>query len=178
MNNHLMIDFETLGKNPDTAVLSLGAVLFNREKIIDSKEWTFDLKEQLRAKRSIDPATLLWWLEQGPDAQKVLSKSTKDGQSVHAILPAFHSWVLPHKVKVWGCGASFDIPIIESLLQSLKLDPPWAFWDIRCYRTMKAMLDIEMGHKFQGTKHNALADATHQATVMMAYLQKNPKQDK
>ena len=173
-----MLDFETLGKNPDTAVLSLGAVLFNREKIIESKEWTFNLKEQLKAKRSVDADTLLWWMGQGADAQKVFRSACVDGQSVHAILPAFHSWVLPHKVKVWGCGASFDIPIIESLLQSLKLDPPWAFWDIRCYRTLKAMFDVEMGHNFKGTKHNALADATHQATVMQAYLQKNPTKDK
>lgn len=175
---HLMLDFETLGQASDTAVLSLGAVLFTKDQIIEEKYWIFSLDEQLRAKLSITSDTLLWWMQQNDRAKEIFSKVKTEGISMKTFLPDFCGWVNGKDVRVWGNGASFDVSIIESLINRGQLMLPWKFWNIRCYRTLKAMHDIEKGVVRSGTHHNALDDAKYQAQCLMAFLQKNPSCDK
>lgn len=178
MNTHLMIDFETLAQTPDSAVLSLGAVLFNSEKIIEEREWAFSLEEQMRAKLSVNPETIIWWLKQGAAAQAVFDKCATHGVSMKTFLPEFHEWLRQKDVRIWGNGASFDVSIVEHLLNRGQVKIPWKFWNIRCYRTLKSLFDIERTVSRLGTKHNALEDAKFQALCVQGFLKDNPARDK
>lgn len=178
MNTHLMIDFETLGTAHDTAVVSLGAVLFNREKIMAEKLWLFNLTGQLDGKRRFATAdTITWWLAQGEKARKVFEKAQLEGIFLKDFVPQFLEFVPASlDVRVWGNGATFDIPIIEHILSQFGAKTPWKFWNARCYRTMKACFGVDK--KFVGVKHDALDDAKHQANCLIEYWQQNPGRDK
>lgn len=178
MNTHLMLDFETLGQTPDTAVLSLGAVLFNQDGILDCQDWVFDLTEQLRSKRSVTSSTIVWWLQQGAKAQEIFALSNSKGKGMREFTPEFLKFSSTKDLRVWGNGATFDVSIIEHLLSQMKVENPWMFWNVRCYRTIKAMFEIEKGKPFVGTKHNALDDAKYQAERMSEFLKANPVWDK
>jgi DNA polymerase III epsilon subunit-like protein len=48
MSLHLMLDYETLGHiPPNVATLSLGAVLFNRNEIVDKEYYIFSKRDQI-----------------------------------------------------------------------------------------------------------------------------------
>jgi len=168
---HLMLDFETLGTRPDTAVLSLGAVIFNEKEILQTKYWEFDLANQLNSnQRSTTADTITWWLSQSKDAQKVFSPEKPT--LLREFVTEFVDFLSPYpKLKVWGNGATFDVSIIEHILFQFKTIPPWKFWDHRCYRTEKTNFTQEF--PFQGTKHNALDDAKYQANNLINHWSKN-----
>lgn len=182
MNTHLMIDFETLNTAPDAVVLSLGAVLFNREGEIGRHYWVFDLQQQIKYGRTIGAATLLWWMEQEESAKEIIRQATCEGKDALQWYRSFVSFLLEHNApytpRIWSHGADFDAPIFESLLSTLGKEPLWKYGSVRCYRTVKKLFDIEKDTAFSGTKHNALDDAIHQANAVRAWLNKNPEMDK
>lgn len=176
--NHLMLDFETLGNTPDAVVVSLGATLFNANGIIESKLVHFDMQEQFNARRMPNADTIRWWLDQSSKAKQVFDKCKTEGISMRAWGPEFVAWLKGKDVRVWGNGATFDVTIAEHILLVLRLELPWKFWNIRCYRTLKNMADIEAGKKREGTHHNALDDSIFQAMNVIDYFKINPKADK
>jgi hypothetical protein len=171
-----MLDFETLGQNPDAAVVSLGAVIFNKEKFLDEKLWLFNLNGQLQGPRKASGDTITWWLGQGEKAKSVFEKAGREGILLRDFVPDFIDFLNGKDVRVWGNGATFDVSIIEHILLQQGRTPPWKFWNVRCYRTMKACFGIDK--PFTGTKHDALDDAKHQANCLMEYWKSNPAADK
>lgn len=178
MANHLMIDFETLGTTHDTAVVSLGAVIFDREAIKKEKLWLFNLTGQLDGRRRFTTAdTITWWLSQGEKARAVFEKAQLEGVLLKDFVLQFLEFVPPSlDARIWGNGATFDIPIIEHILYQFGAKAPWKFWNHRCYRTMKACFGVDK--KFEGTKHDALDEAKHQAKCLIEYWKTNPGAEK
>jgi hypothetical protein len=173
-----MIDFETLGNTNDTAVVSLGAVIFNREGIKSERLWLFNLTGQLDGRRRFATGdTITWWLKQGDKARAVFEKAQAEGILLRDFVPQFMEFCPSSlDVRVWGNGATFDIPIITHILSQFGATPPWKFWNDRCYRTMKSCFGVDK--KFEGTKHDALDDAKHQAKCLIEYWANNPGRDK
>ncbi len=188
MNLHCMIDFETLGHNaPHVAVLSLGAVMFTRGGKISGAEWIFNMPEQIQKKRSVTAETISWWFNQGAEAKAVIQKASTSGTLMGQVMAEFNDVIgkaaievkaKPDKVIIWSCGAGFDVPIAESLYMHTQTQVPWKFWNIRCYRTIKSVHEIEAGVKREGVKHSALADAEYQAECVMKWLTANPGLDR
>lgn len=174
MIQHLMIDFETLGTKPDTAVVSLGAVIFDRSGISQEKLWLFNLTGQLDGKRRFASGdTITWWMNQGDKAKSVFERAQLEGILLKNFADEFAAFCPKTlDVRVWGNGATFDIPIIEHILEQQGFKPPWKFWNQRCYRTLKACYGIEKS-KFEGTKHDALDDARFQAKNLIQYWKDN-----
>ena len=175
MIKHLMLDFETLGSSHDAAVVSLGAVLFDRSGIKEERLWLFNLKGQLDSRRRVASGdTIAWWMKQEKAAREVFEQAQTQGIYLQAFSHEFLAFC-PQTldVRVWGNGATFDIPIIESILNQCGAPIPWKFWNHRCYRTLKSCYGIERGAKFEGTKHSALDDAKHQAKQLIAYWNGN-----
>lgn len=183
---HLMIDFETLGNTPDSAVLSLGAVTFTKDGILEEKSWFFDVEAQTTARLAVSFDTVAWWMKQGDEARSLFENCIKHGQRPTTILNEFASWLSSDSkypktdwsLLIWSCGATFDIPIIESLMRRSGIPLPWKFWNHRCYRTLKQMFDLEKGKKNPGTKHDALDDARFQATNLIEFLKTNSQWEK
>lgn len=183
---HLMIDFETLAQTPDSAVLSLGAVTFTKDQILEEKTWFFDVEAQTNARLSVSFETIAWWMKQGEEARQLFEKCIKHGQRPSAILNEFAQWLssdskypkIDWELRIWSCGATFDIPIIESLMRRSGVILPWKFWNHRCYRTLKQMFDLEKDKKNSGLKHDALDDARFQAKCLMEFLKSHPEWEK
>lgn len=172
--NNLMLDFETLGNKPDTAVLSLGAVVFDKDKVLAEKLWIFNVDGQLEAKRSVKMDTLIWWLTKSTKAKEVFDRS-KDGLMIREFVPQFIKFCEPYSgLRVWGNGATFDVSIIENILDLSRTKPPWQFYNIRCYRTMKSCFGIDK-RDIKNISHDALQDAKEQAQCLIEYWKTNPE---
>lgn len=168
----LMIDLETMGVAPSAVILSLGAVLFDKSGVLEEKSYTFDFVEQQRMGRTVDPNTMLWWMEQGDAARSIISRSVKAGSSIKNFAIEFSAWVKNQgDLEVWSNGASFDVVLLEHLFYQLRMPVPWKFWNIRCYRTLKAFHPIERNQIREGVKHDALCDARFQAKCVISHLQ-------
>jgi len=157
MSKHLMVDLETLAVSPDAAILTLGAVHFDpMSHVMGEKLYMrFNLDDQDKLKRYIDPNTLDWWAKQDPAIMEE-AFSDHDRVPVADAIDKFHKFAWGCK-GFWSHGSVFDIVILENLYRQLKRTPPWSFWQIRDTRTI-----FDLGHDPdmpQESKHDALQDA-------------------
>lgn len=164
--SHWSADFETLGLQPDTKVLSLGLAKFNIKtgEILDTKLWRFSNKGQ--EKRTKTPSTVEWW-----DKQSAHAKAEAFGgrQSLHEMMTDVTEAFDDPKVMLWGNGANFDVAIMDNIFG---YKAPWEFWNVRDMRTMTWMAELvgfdKENIKREGVHHSAIDDAVHQAKVISA----------
>ena len=162
--NHVMIDLETMGKNPNSAIVSIGAVIFDpRTNKVGNKPTTqfyreLDWEEQ---GRTICPDTQAWWLKQSEHARSALNGL----DDLEEELVNLANW-LPADCKVWGNGSIFDIAMLEDAYRQYGIDIPWKFWNVRDCRTIKDLYESSRGgwdKTAGGNAHNALHDVIYQA---------------
>lgn len=172
----IVIDLETLGTNSNAAVLSVGAVMVDRVrgKIAGSFYAAFDIDEVIRTGGVCDGDTIKWWMKQGAGAKEVFGHQTAPVQ--HALV-MLADWMgldddgKPAPVKVWGNGDSFDNVILSNMFTRMGLKTPWEFWNNRDLRTAVDISGIDKKSiPFEGTQHNALEDAKHQAKILLRCL--------
>jgi DNA polymerase III epsilon subunit-like protein len=162
--DRVMIDIETLGRDPGAAVLSIGAVRFDLGGVGETFHRSISLESCQEAGLSIEAATLEWWLDQDDAAQTVLT----GGEDLAEVLAAFKAWY-GDADEVWANSPAFDCTILEAAGEAVGIEMPWAFYEERDFRTLKELpgaADVEQS----GTDHDALADAVHQAEVASATL--------
>lgn len=175
---HAMIDIETMGKSPTAAISSIGACLFDPygDWIGDSFHMHVDLEScVLQWNLKMDPSTVIWWLGQSDEARKTLV----DGQARAATLSESLSALtrfLPTGVTPWCNGNSFDFAILANAYATIKKPLPWDYWKERDLRTLKG-LNPGITTQREGTHHNALDDARHQARLVQRILQANGDMD-
>jgi hypothetical protein len=157
---HIMIDLETMGTRPNAPIIAIGAVMFDKEGTYDEFYVIVNLANSVAEGATIDPNTVLWWMEQSDKARAELQRK---GMSQRDALDSFQQWVKGVELDgVWGNGASFDNTIMSESYKRIWLNPPWAFWKDRCYRTVKSLFP-NVPIERNGTHHNALDDARSQA---------------
>lgn len=165
-----MFDIETLGTKRNSAVLSVGAVLFNQHEIVSQFYVNIDLGSNLKNARAIDSDTFYWWMQQASEAQQAL---LKDRKSVDGACRSLLEWISANAemktLKVWGNGATFDNVIMRDMLQAQGYgdDMLWRFWNERCYRTIIA--DSGFPKIAPTVAHNAMDDAIAQTETLLAY---------
>lgn len=166
MKNHIMIDLETLGVQPNAQILSIGAVKF--DPLVINKD--FDLQDQFYCRIdldscesfnfSIDQSTIDWWSKQSPEAIDEAFNSD-DRIDIRSAIDDFYKFCWGCS-KVWSNGAGFDIVILETVFKRLQKAVPWRYWQVMDCRTWnelgRAVPEVETG-----VKHNALDDAVAQA---------------
>lgn len=175
----IMLDIETLGTTPGCVVLSIGAVKIERGEETARFYEVISLKDSTDHGLVIETETMVWWMDQPEDARgswmRALSISTlKDA------LTAFNRWVFgtndesrwhpSREVEFWCKGAAFDFPILEAAYRAVKMTPPWHYSMLRCYRTLAAQSRVDPP-EFEGTPHDALCDARHQARHLISILE-------
>lgn len=156
---HIMLDMETLGLTADSVILSIGAVKFNLDGDISDEALygVCDIESQIR--RHISANTLAWWMEQSDTAKTVF----KDGVPLMNVLKDMTNFVDRDDYVVWSNGADFDIPLLNHALRTHGMEPIFKHWNHRCFRTIKEEYKACPKPPFEGTQHNALMDAIHQA---------------
>lgn len=167
---HIMVDLETMGTAPGSAIVSLGAVAFDPVDGRLGEEFyrVIDLRSCQRAGLTIDPATVMWWLQQSDAARAQLN--SQDANQLSDALGWFATWWRRQNGQfIWGHGANFDEPILSWAFRAAHVVVPWKYWDARCTRTLFALTG-ERPDRQKGTHHNALDDARAQAeAVIRAY---------
>lgn len=166
----VMLDLETMGQGPDAAIVSIGAVEFDRssQQLGETFYVAVDLKSSVQAGGVIDPDTVLWWLKQSAQAREAIGATSVQLPSG---LAAFGGWLRGRcglrDVRIWGNGSDFDNVILSNAYRRLMLPVPWKFWNNRCYRTWKNEHPEALMTR-SGTHHNALDDAISQAEHMLS----------
>jgi hypothetical protein len=157
----IMLDLETLATTADAVILSIGACKFDMKsgEIDDACFYTIVNTDQPR--RHISPETLSWWITQSDDAQVVFTSTEKI--MLHEALLEFSDWVDNENYLLWSNGADFDIPILNHALHEHRMNPVVKHYNHRCFRTYKNIFNSVPKPPMDGIKHNALADAIHQA---------------
>ncbi|WP_339150788.1 exonuclease [Escherichia coli] len=174
---HLMIDLETMGKNPDAPIISIGAIFFDPQTGDMGPEFskTIDLDT---AGGVIDRDTIKWWLKQSREAQSAL---LTDEIPLDDALLQLREFIDENSgeffVQVWGNGANFDNVILRRSYERQGIPYPWRYCNDRDVRTIvelgKAIdFDARTAIPFEGERHNALDDARHQAKYVSAIWQK------
>ncbi len=142
---NVMIDIETLGTKPGSAILEIGANIF-RDSIEVEFYKPICLKSNLKHGMTIDLETLAWWQKQ-PCMEKVFtSKNVSLTYALDDFTGFVEDFVLtkfpvmdkdPWKeVLVWGNGASFDAVLMEEAYRKTGKTPPWKYWNVRDVRTL------------------------------------------
>ncbi|MFA7962751.1 3'-5' exoribonuclease domain-containing protein, partial [Escherichia coli] len=174
---HLMIDLETMGKNPDAPIISIGAIFFDPQTGDMGPEFskTIDLDT---AGGVIDRDTIKWWLKQSREAQSAL---LTDEIPLDDALLQLREFIDENSgeffVQVWGNGANFDNVILRRSYERQGIPYPWRYCNDRDVRTIvelgKAIdFDARTAIPFEGERHNALDDARHQAKYVSDIWQK------
>ncbi|WP_250112095.1 3'-5' exonuclease, partial [Escherichia coli] len=175
--DHLMIDLETMGKNPDAPIISIGAIFFDPQTGDMGPEFskTIDLET---TGGIIDRDTIKWWLKQSREAQSAL---LTDEIPLDDALLQLREFIDENSgeffVQVWGNGANFDNVILRRSYERQGIPCPWRYYNDRDVRTIvelgKAIdFDARTAIPFEGERHNALDDARYQAKYVSAIWQK------
>ena len=175
-----MLDLETLGKEPKSVIVSIGAVEFSETEVSENKFYiNIDPEDCQSYGLKINASTFLWWMGQSEAARLAITGSEK--VKLKEALISFSSWLLlemgpmdssKDDVIVWGNGADFDNTILSSSYSETGLEQPWSFRNNRCYRTIKN-LSPDIRIETSGTRHNALDDAVSQAHHLIKILSNN-----
>jgi len=157
----VMIDTETLGTVPGSAILSVGAVMFGPAGLGAEFYAPVLLASCTDAGLVIDPVTVAWWMKQGDEARAAAFRS--DAAPLRVVLKDFSDWFLEQRArKPWCHGATFDVPVMEAAYRACGMAPPWDFWNVRDTRTLYDLAGLKVDRS-EGTHHNALDDAIAQA---------------
>ncbi|EOK2646695.1 3'-5' exoribonuclease [Escherichia coli] len=177
VRHHLMIDLETMGKNPDAPIISLGAIFFDPQTGEMGPEFskTIDLDT---AGGVIDRDVIKWWLKQSREAQSaILTDEIPLDDALLQLREFIDENSCGFYVRVWGNGANFDNVILRRSYERQGIPCPWRYCNDRDVRTIVELgnsigFDVRMTIPFEGVPHNALDDARHQAKQVSAIWQK------
>lgn len=180
--NHLMIDLETMGNKPTAPIVSIGAVFFDpiTGNIGASFECSVELTSVINSGAKPDGDTIIWWMKQSDEARR--SITTSNSKLIEYALDDLDVFInqnanSPKYLQVWGNGAPFDNVILREHYARMNREEPWKWWNDRDVRTIVEIgksvgFDPKLDMPFEVEKHNALADAIHQAKYVSAIWKK------
>ena len=171
----IMVDIETLDTRPSAVILSIGACRIDWEtnKTDDYFYVVIDKDSCIQAGLSTSPSTEKWWASQSEEARAIFTDPNRvdllEGlKRFSEYMLKFRTTQIRSNAKLWGNGSDFDNTIIANAYAQLGLDPPWHFYNNRCFRTAKDLFsDVMPKLQRQGTHHNALDDAVYQANGLL-----------
>lgn len=170
---HWSIDLETLDNKYSSAIVSIGAVQFDRDTgEIGIRHYAkIDLDSAMKS-GTVSGSTLAWWMRHDK-AREVFNEKEK---TPLACALAELSTIIRSKTigaYVWGNGSSFDITILEHAFinGAHGLAIPWGYQQIRDMRTIREAAGLDLCDVPPvGTAHNAVDDAEFQAlAISMAW---------
>lgn len=159
-----MVDIETLGLDPGAAIISIGAVRFDRDGLGEEFYRSISLSSCDDAGLTIDVDTLEWWLGQDDEVQGVLS----GGDDLSRALFDFTDFY-GDADEIWAFSPSFDCEMLAEAYDAIGETEPWSYRDERDCRTLVELpgaVDLEQ----EGNEHDALDDAKYQARTVVATL--------
>ncbi|WP_337049972.1 3'-5' exonuclease [Serratia fonticola] len=178
---HLMVDLETMGNGNNAPIVAIGAVFFEPTTGELGQQFNTPVKltSDMSAGAVPDGDTIIWWLTQSEEARAIIAnKRAPDIQTALDELTTFVASACesPKHLKVWGNGAAFDNVILRAAYERCGRAPCWNWFNDMDVRTVVALgraigFDPKREMPFDGERHNALADAIHQARYVSVIWQ-------
>lgn len=172
MSVHVMLDLESWGTLPGSALRSIGATTFSPYGDCHTEKTFYaniDRESCECAGLVVNAETVNWWSNQSQDAQNRLLENC---QPLREVVRDFAIWWLRvGGTYVWSNGANFDEVLWRVACEHVKHGVPWKYWNVRDTRTCWHLARLNpKAMPFEGVQHDALADARHQAKcVTRAY---------
>lgn len=131
----VMFDLETLGLGARSVIVSIGACRFDVEnEPTDTMALLLDMEEQQKNGRKIDLGTVTWWMEQSDEA-RAWNFNKHNRYGVEVALSAFSTFCQGAEL-FWCRGTNFDSVLLENLMLSYGVKPPWGYNKVRDVRTL------------------------------------------
>lgn len=152
---NVMLDIETMGHGPDAAIMSIGAVAFDKTGLIPDSDFfvSIPLQSNLDARRTISASTIEWWLGQSDEARESLLHAVGErvtfDEALKQLRNYLNAWCPSSNNSVWANGAMFDFRILRHAYESKKWRDdgvaivPWTYRQECC---MRALRRIEKHH--------------------------------
>lgn len=173
---HFAIDIETMGKAPDSAILSIGAVEFNDGGVVAGFSTVINLQSCMQAGLKIYADTTVWWMQQSEQARSaILDCGSDDAPSLGTALVELSKFMLGdyqgwggeplNDIAVWGNGSDFDNATLQVAFDRVGLKTPWCFWNNRDLRTLRDAVSMVTGEDAPRHKPEVAHDAYHDAVA-------------
>lgn len=132
-----MLDLETLGTRPGSAIRSAGAAAFD-PRGDGAAGTTFSTNVRPMscwvAGLTVDQSTIDWWGKQSEAAREAARTDQRD---LADAVRGFHAWYTDNKLSgLWCQGAGFDAVLWECAARAVGFAVPWKYWQVRCTRTL------------------------------------------
>jgi 3' exoribonuclease, RNase T-like len=167
---HLMLDIETMGNEPYSAILSIAAVPFDLAtgEISELKFYRrVSLQSCLDLGLCVSADTINWWM--GEELRNARNQLMCQKESLLGrVLVDFTSFVnlifeANGTFEIWGNSARFDMGILGDAYRKAKIPPCWDFRNERDVRTLVALNpNIKANYIYQGIAHDAHDDCLNQ----------------
>lgn len=152
----ITIDFETCALCPTAAVMSVGAVIWNRTS--DDSPFVFegvtmpslfvygrhvDLRSQFVEGFTFDNETAQWWAQRSDEAKEVvLGYDETPLVSIDQVIGNLCRWMKEIKemlkaeqIVLWSQGTDFDIAILRNICNKYCIEIPVSYKNFRDHRT-------------------------------------------
>lgn len=190
---HVMVDIESGGLSPNGALLTIGAVAFDpKEKTVGQAFYkTIDPTSAVINGGELHAKTVQWWMTQpGETRWEVWNSNISFGiETSLSLFNIFLDEVAPEELYIWANAPQFDLVIIRSAMERLKIQPKWKYYEEMDMRTIRVLAwgkdrkkekwygladpnndvkDYLSDSRFLKMKssHNALVDAVRQAAMV------------
>lgn len=170
----IMVDIETMDIEPSAAILSIGAVAFDKRVIstkAELKENSFytniSIESNQKVGRTMSASTIEWWLKQSKAAQQSLFEDPI--LPLKTALIKYRMWCEKQNAdRYYANDPDFDIVVLNNALKQIGDSSPFAYHMHRSLRTTieDAYPDDPMPNLDPGIAHNALDDAVKQAMMV------------
>ncbi len=163
------IDLETLGRDHDAQVLSIGACseLSDLEFYVEIEIGAYDSRIFRRER-----ATEEWWAEQG-GFHPTTDAPVPPGTAVHRLITEYFDPLYKQyeEVEVWANSPSFDLAMLRYHFRHFVLACPWEYWQEQDFRTVRRLGKFLRLPVARGTApHHALLDARQQCNYVEAVM--------
>lgn len=165
----VMLDLETLGTRHDAAIISIGAVYFDRMTGQTGEEFSINVKYENGDDRfTTDYDTIKWWFEQSPEARR---RVMEDGVPLDEALIQLNSFLWRSDIRLWS-HATFDMPILMNAFDVVDRKFSVPYRNTRDLRTLMDISEYQHPAERMGTHHCAIDDATFQAAYASGAFRK------
>lgn len=171
MQNHVLVDLETLSTQHNAAIMSIGAVRFDNNKVHEVFYVNIDPLTCIQKGAVAEQRTMDWWKTQPESVQNALTVNPK---SLDEAISMFEVWF--RKVDnsyIWGNGPTFDCSILEDSFKLCNKRSPWPYNKERCVRTITQFdrnNSLAQERNPKHPKHHALYDALYEALHVVAII--------